>query len=809
MRRRSRNFDGCWTCRSRKIKCDLTKPVCLRCKKAKFECKGYNLVLGWADGLSVDKRNEMISIPMSRSSTDESKDGGWMRRNVELVKFPKLMQFETYAKLNDVINGLDDVSETAETESHFFGPFGFYRSANLFRGELRQSKLLDIPPPRSRAQNRARSFSEAETMPSVSKPIRDTSYRIDRFGSIFSKADNEFVHYKLLYYAKLTIVAIKGNHYKFNEQSMFHILYPKFFVNTDSDDWVPSIKVLQHFFNYSNKQVTISPAIRESMTYLTADNFCFIRVAFPNSHWDTLVVALLKQNLFELVCEDFSAIGNWDSHLVGPSSGTVSREQVIKNIRFGVLCMTLSACHFHKSLKLGKKYNTAVDEFYIDEDLMISIALRKYGIIILNHHIDEYGDHSLNPDNDCYDTYLLLAIILQIHLDNSFGVFENYELIFAIGDFILKGKNGTEKSRRFSPLERYLRNLFNILNIFYESTQAINFFNYSISDKDRMLNYSDLNENYDLTKTVSFDDQEGTSNDSDEERAESYELSNNIKVASLKDNQLTFTVHFNENGLHSKPSGAEESSSSTQERKSPKPTFSNPVASAHPIIPKIGDNSIYLSFGLPKSLIELFNEVIQLTNHKNVFRTKGVTPRNFSRICAEIEDRLINWNVENYWKLYDNEYNPISNVATKAFISPFHEKLYYNVTCFHSALLVYYKRLIPGAPIATYQHDIERCFNALERLVHMFNETKARNDDAMVTPSFWPLLVCGCDIDLSTNDRLKEKCQALWNEKCFKRYNYWRSKQILFEVWKRREGDGENNGFMDMIREWGIIICLG
>lgn len=808
MRRRSRNFDGCWTCRSRKIKCDLTKPVCLRCKKAKFECKGYSLVLGWADGLSVDKKNEMISIPMSRSNTEENKDGGWMRRNVELVKFPKLMQFETYAELNDVINTLDDASGNPETNSHFSGPFGFYHSDNLFKGHMSQSKLLDVPQPRRRAQKRAKSFSEAERMPSVSKPIRDTSYSIDRFGSIFSKADNEFVHYTLLYYAKLTIVAIKGNHYKFNEQSMFHILYPKFFINTDSDDWVPSIKVLQHFFNYSNNQVTISPSIRDSMSFLTAKHFCFIRVSFANSNWDTLVVALLKQNLFELTCEEYAAIGNWDTHLVGPSSGTISREQLIRNIRLGVLCMTLSACHFHKHLELGERHNNAVDEFYIDEDLMISIALRKYGIIILNHHIDEYGDYSLNPDNDCYDTYLLLAIILQIHLDNSFGVFENYELVFAIGDFILKGKNGTEKSRRFSPLEKYLRNLFNILNIFFESTQAINFFNYSIPEKDRILNYLDLNENYDLTKTVSFEDQDELSNESDSERADYFNPTNEIKMAPLNNNQLSFTVHFNDNGLHTKAGKEDNLSNLDQEPPAPKKVFTHSTTSAHPTIPKIGDNSIYLSFGLPKSLIELFNEVIQLTNHKNVFRTKGVVPRNFSRICADMEDRIINWNVENYWKLYDNEYNAISNVATKAFISRFHEKLYYNVTSFHCALLVYYKRLIPASPIETYQDDIERCFNALEKLVYMNDGSKPGNDDALITPSFWPLLVCGCDIDRN-HEYLKDKCQELWKQKCFKRYNYWRSKQILFEVWKRRADDGENNGFMDMIREWGIIICLG
>ncbi|KOC08587.1 hypothetical protein AFLA70_43g003761 [Aspergillus flavus AF70] len=32
---------GCYTCRSRKVKCDETKPICLRCTKAKRHCEGY------------------------------------------------------------------------------------------------------------------------------------------------------------------------------------------------------------------------------------------------------------------------------------------------------------------------------------------------------------------------------------------------------------------------------------------------------------------------------------------------------------------------------------------------------------------------------------------------------------------------------------------------------------------------------------------------------------------------------------------------------------------------------------------------
>ena len=53
MVRKSRNFDGCWTCRSRKVKCDLRRPKCQRCIKAGIDCAGYNIKLGWSNPLTI------------------------------------------------------------------------------------------------------------------------------------------------------------------------------------------------------------------------------------------------------------------------------------------------------------------------------------------------------------------------------------------------------------------------------------------------------------------------------------------------------------------------------------------------------------------------------------------------------------------------------------------------------------------------------------------------------------------------------------------------------------------------------------
>ncbi|WEW54744.1 hypothetical protein PRK78_000169 [Emydomyces testavorans] len=47
---RSRN--GCWTCRSRKKKCDETRPECTQCLSKGLKCEGYEARLKWGNGVA-------------------------------------------------------------------------------------------------------------------------------------------------------------------------------------------------------------------------------------------------------------------------------------------------------------------------------------------------------------------------------------------------------------------------------------------------------------------------------------------------------------------------------------------------------------------------------------------------------------------------------------------------------------------------------------------------------------------------------------------------------------------------------------
>ncbi|KAJ4987448.1 hypothetical protein SVAN01_07048 [Stagonosporopsis vannaccii] len=75
-RQRTKTFTGCWTCRSRRVKCDEETPSCQRCGQMGISCEGYGIRLNWvhynpldAADVDYDIHDREISIqPETRAS---------------------------------------------------------------------------------------------------------------------------------------------------------------------------------------------------------------------------------------------------------------------------------------------------------------------------------------------------------------------------------------------------------------------------------------------------------------------------------------------------------------------------------------------------------------------------------------------------------------------------------------------------------------------------------------------------------------------------------------------------------------------
>ncbi|KAE8388676.1 fungal-specific transcription factor domain-containing protein [Aspergillus alliaceus] len=70
---RSKTFTGCWTCRSRSVKCDEQRPYCLRCCRSGRSCQGYGVRLGWTNSTgSVSQRRLLRSSTRTASELSPS-----------------------------------------------------------------------------------------------------------------------------------------------------------------------------------------------------------------------------------------------------------------------------------------------------------------------------------------------------------------------------------------------------------------------------------------------------------------------------------------------------------------------------------------------------------------------------------------------------------------------------------------------------------------------------------------------------------------------------------------------------------------
>lgn len=751
MEKRSRNFDGCWTCRSRKVKCDLQKPKCNRCKKARLSCGGYGIKLGWVSPFTVSKNNSLVQINNGESDKDL---GTFQRRNIEFVHFPKSQAFHTFAQLTVCLDTLENKISKDYQVGYKIGPFLAYR---LYYN------------PKKRRINEV-----------YGKKIED--YAIAEFSE-----DNDFIHEDLLDCAKLTIRAIKGVKYKLNEQNILHILYPKFFPNIDSDDWTPDRLMLETLFqsNSQGHSIKLNKLFRELVLESRSFPFSFIHLNLEYNFWQEFVHPYLNHVFFDFACINFT-----DGEDLSPfDNATTNLSDLVSHIKMVLAYLTLGLSSFKKSREVQPEL--ATEEKDMDKYLILSINLRKASIIALNKHLDEY-DNNMTDETFEYDNMLLLCIILQVQLDSCYSVFENFELLFAIGDFMLKNRftNITE----VLDLSRYLVTTFQIIYTFFASTHSVNSFNYSIDEAD-FVHYRDLDENYNL-----ITDDEDEVEDSSSDDGKSGHKDNNassLYKASLTSRKLlvsqlealsTLEGISCQNLAHVSSSVASETASET--------TGNGELQQAEPFTPslkcplKFQREFVYAMFGLPLSLLQLFFRTIHLSNHKRMFQAERLFPRNFPKMCADIEDAILNWNLSDHWCLFEHD-RPIL---------PLHEALFHNVMSFHSALLVYFYRIIKASSFSNLQKYVK------ESLSHFYalQEVNRKQSRPCFTPSFWMLLICGSELKATSS---QESIVELWNTLGASHTNNWRAKQILYEVWKRNDA-GESTGWLEMVREWDVVLCL-
>ncbi|ODV76866.1 component of the ARGR regulatory complex [Suhomyces tanzawaensis NRRL Y-17324] len=135
--KRSKSFTGCFTCRSRKIRCDLSRPFCNNCTKAGVVCSGYDIKLKWSLPLNFKTRSgQAFSSLVSFNLGDEDAETPefFQRRNVDFVVWDEKLNcrpYETYEEMDHDLgilhNSGNDSLVHLEGKTKLLGPFGVFK----------------------------------------------------------------------------------------------------------------------------------------------------------------------------------------------------------------------------------------------------------------------------------------------------------------------------------------------------------------------------------------------------------------------------------------------------------------------------------------------------------------------------------------------------------------------------------------------------------------------------------------------------------------------------------------------------------
>jgi len=104
-RQRTKCFTGCWTCRSRRVKCDETTPLCQRCSQFGVQCEGYGVRLSW---VQYDPRENETGSHVGDGDNEEEQatttNSRLSRRAPRVSAIPRLSSPEldvTLSKIDD------------------------------------------------------------------------------------------------------------------------------------------------------------------------------------------------------------------------------------------------------------------------------------------------------------------------------------------------------------------------------------------------------------------------------------------------------------------------------------------------------------------------------------------------------------------------------------------------------------------------------------------------------------------------------------------------------------------------------------
>lgn len=213
-------------------------------------------------------------------------------------------------------------------------------------------------------------------------------------------------------------------------------------------------------------------------------------------------------------------------------------------------------------------------------------------------------------------------------------------------------------------------------------------------------------------------------------------------------------------------------------------------------------------YGLPNSLILMFGEIVPLTRFKKYHEDHKIPlPSFFDELATQLEYKLLTWKLE--WTLIvedDNISNGIGDSVEddkKIFISPRHEGIYHHVMSFYHALIIYFYRFIEDVNPMYLLERVEKVLYHLNKIQEILENNK---ETSYIIPLFWQGFIAGSEaMTLYLQNGFNK-----WGQDIAKTGigTYWNARQIMLEIWRRKNHNVKNNSWVDVLRDWKTNVML-
>ncbi|ODQ78022.1 hypothetical protein BABINDRAFT_40339 [Babjeviella inositovora NRRL Y-12698] len=827
--KRSKSFTGCFTCRSRKIRCDLQKPFCQRCQKAGFACGGYDVKLRWSHPLQFDKMaNQIVSQGLPAPPPNDGEY--FQRRNVEFVTYDK--EYEYYEDMDQDLAKLHN-AVLPDSQTAMAGPFGVFKGLEDPTKKRKEKPYRKKRKMSTESPKRKMPYTPPAFYPPQPNPL---------FESLPSLPGHEWLAQELRDDAILSAAAMNGgldfldflypekppvSHFNYgggnilndnvstnnipvldlyskktslNEDEILNLLFHKSNSYQDVSHWNSQLGVSGNGYEQPSKPAPVrTPPVSTASTSTEIDNDIHLHASgiteMPVDIMQVVTLPPLQDMPQGLALASYPLptttlqitpltrylLKYYLDHVADLMTVIPLLNNPWKNIYFP---RALSA--IGDLAAIGRTSNAkgallcallAVSAFYLQGRfvkhspqmkyyLQLGIQLRQQATVFLRKCLTSPSPLQTEKYKD-----VLMGILSMVTVDTVWGTMSDcrFYLAYAQGMIGIKVRDKKLRNKTMSRKARVLHRIFSCLKLIQDSTALESY----VSPMFPGLSQKDSKDMEEIDEDVLY----GSKNE-------------------RKKVHLEFI----------------EKLSSTE-----------PLFGSVPVEPSFMDRKVNNDknseenfttdalYGLPNSLIFLFAEICKLSKQKMKYnKINENPPEEFHEKLATVEKRLMHWLLD--WKLFDNESStastpmsvsttPLLKATEGKFISLMHEAVYHHIMSFYHALIIFHYRLLrPHTPINLQPHVLETLshLNSIQRLV----ELKQSN----IIPLFWQGFIAGCEA-LDQNLQLGFKT---WGASIAGSGvgSYWGARQIMLEVWRRRAKGERGDGWVNVVREWEMNLML-